>query len=615
MRPNIDLQDKLAIIDLTSNSYTKRRADRKIIRGFLGGRGLGVFLLNRFHKPDIEPFSPDNPLIISPGLLTGSGVICAARMNITARSPETGYLGDSNIGGYFGAKLRGLGYLAAIILGKAPKPSILAIEKDKVELVPMPELWGSDTVDAQLALRQQLGKGAEILVIGRAGENLCRFAAIISDIKNAAGRCGLGAVMGSKNIKAIVAMGDTAFKVANPRMLMERNLELIDYIKGSLTYRQFSKYGTAMLFDASNALGAIRTNNSMLNQTSDDLSCQNFKQLSEKMLPCYGCFVHCRHRNKLGGEGPEYSSLGLLGANCGITDPKKVVALNNKCNRLGLDTSSAGSIIAWSIELSQKGLLGEYQPEHPFEFGDYELVNRMLDDIAMRRGIGDLLADGSSAGKRLPQGASDYLIAVKGLPQSDPHDVRYMKSFALGIGVSSRGADHLRNRPTLDMVNLPEGVKKRFYGKKVSMSPTEYVDKAYMVYFHENLYAVVDALGICKFICHGFNSPQFLDYSHFSQLIKLVVGIDFTVDNLKEIAHNILDLERQYNLQAGMKKAEDTLPRRYFTEPAPLGAAANERIDEQAFQRMVGEYYSHRGWDENGIPAPRTIKGLLDIDL
>ncbi|MCP4429227.1 MAG: aldehyde:ferredoxin oxidoreductase, partial [Chloroflexi bacterium] len=286
-------------------------------------------------------------------------------------------------------------------------------------------------------------------------------------------------------------------------------------------------------------------------------------------------------------------------------------------NDLGLDASSVGTIIGWAMELYQRGLIDEELTGEPLNWGDYEMVHGLIEDIAHRRGFGDILAESTQAMRYFPPEAIDYLIAVKGLPQSDPHDVRYLKAFALGIAVASRGADHLRNRPTLEVFKLPDEVRKKIYGRVNDPDPTGYKDKGLIVAWSDDIYAVTDCLGVCKFVTHGFNSPHLLGYDHFKGLISAATGLEYTPETLREVGRRVLDTERLINADFGLTRADDTLPKRYFDDPMPARKTKGHHVDREQFQHMLDEYYEERGWDGNGRVSPERqaeIEALPIID-
>ena len=599
----------VCFIDLDRGESRIEDTPEDIVRRYLGGRGLNMYYLHKMLKPGIDGLSPENVLIFGTGLLTGSGVPNSGRFNVTAKSPESKVLGDSNCGGFFGPTMRFAGVDRLVITGRAEAPSLIYIEDGKVEIRPAEKYWGLDTNDVQQALLADFGNDVEIACIGRAGETGVRFACLRTGVKNAAGRSGLGAVMGSKNIKAVVVRGSLGVPIANPKGFTKDVVDTRNHILSSKITKVLGRVGTPLLYDVSNYLGAIRTKNSQENQFEDTLNAEEIHKHVEKMLSCYGCVVHCRHRNTVVplGEGPEYTAISLLGANLGVADTENVIELQNIVNDLGLDVSSTSAMIAWAIEASQKGILSEEQTDGPLEFGDYERIKKLVYQIVDREGLGDLLAEGSRIVDKLGEEAKHFLIAVKGLPQSDPHDVRYLKSFALGIATSSRGADHLRSRPTLEIFDLPSDFLQKIYGARIDPDPTSYETKERTVYYHENIYSVVDSLGICKFVCHGFNSPHFLGHEQFSAMIKTVKGWEIEPEELRECALRIVDLERVINEAEGIDRKDDTLPGRYFDDPMPKARSKGHHIDREQFSRMLDRYYDLRGWTRDGkVPEERA---------
>jgi len=601
---------RLGIIDLSKKKTFIKQTPDSLKKLFLGGRGLNSYYLYKMIKPGIDPLSPDNVLIFGTGFLTGTLVPNSSRFNVSAKSPETGILGDSNCGGYFAAELRYAGFDRLIILGKAKKPTYLYVTDGTIEIKDANDYWGMDTTEVQQTLRKDLGQ-VEAAVCGVAGENLVRFACVRTGVKNAAGRCGLGAVMGSKHLKAVVARGKQGIEITHPEMMLETVEQLKEYIMNSKVSSILGTVGTPFLYEVSNTLGAIRTKNSQLNAWSESLNADVVETFVDKMIGCSSCIIHCRHRNKLGGEGPEYTALGLLGANLGIEDTAHVIELNNMCNELGLDISSSGTILGWAFELYERGIIDKKITGEELHFGDFELVKRLLYKISRREDFGDILAESTRNVKRFGKASEDYLIAVKGLPQSDPHDVRYIKAFALGIATSSRGADHLRSRPTLEIfLNLPQEVRDRIYGKGVPGDPTSYKGKEKTVYFSDNIFAAIDSLGICKFICHGFNSPHFVDYTWMKKLIHCTSGWQFKEKDIQEIGKRVIDIERMFNNREGISRKHDTLPKRYFDDPMPLKIAKGHHIDRKEFDSLLTRYYKLRGWDNDGQVKQERIKEL-----
>jgi aldehyde:ferredoxin oxidoreductase len=597
----------VAFIDLTTRIVRVEETPQELIRKFVGGRGLNMYYLWKNLRPNTDPLSPENVLIIGTGLLTGTGAPNSGRHSITFKSPESHILGDANIGGFLGPELRYAGFDRLIITGRASSPVYLWINDGEIEIRDATPYWGLDSNATQIKLRDDLGHDVEIECIGTAGENLVRFACTCYGVKNMAGRCGSGAVWGSKNLKAIVARGSRGLPIAHPEEFFNHTVTMRHYLQESKVIHVLGRVGTPLLYDVSNYLGAIRTHNSQMTMFFDTLNAEEIHKYVDKMLGCWGCVVHCRHRNRLGGEGPEYTSIGMIGANIGVADTQQVIELQNLVNNLGLDISSTGTYLAWAIEAYQRGYLKREDVGYELRFGDYVTLRQLILDIVARRGLGKLLAEGSSFVKQFPPEAQDFLIAIKGLPQSDPHDVRYLKGFALGIATASRGADHLRSRPTLEIFDLPSEFTQKIYGQPVDPNPTSYQSKAVVVTFNETIYAVVDCMGVCKFICHGFNSPRNLGYEHFRDLIHAATGLEFSVNELREVGRRVTDLERLINLREGVTRADDTLPARYFDEPMTGRKTQGHHIDREQFQVMLDEYYDLHGWDRDGRPSQERV--------
>jgi len=602
-----------ALVDLTAGTVRYENAPEELVRAYLGGRGLNVAYLRKMLPPGTDPLSPGNVLIFGTGALTGTGCPNSSRFNVTTRSPESMILGDANCGGFFGPQLRYSGIDRIVVTGKAAAPVYLRVAAGEVRIVDAGALWGLDVNETQAAIAKLEGPSVETACIGPAGEKLVRFACVMTGVKNAAARGGMGAVMGSKNLKAVTALGRGGLPISDPDGFLALNEELKDYLTDSKIVKVLGRVGTPLLYEVSNYLGAIRTRNSQSSSFEDTLDAEVVHEHVSKMISCHSCVVHCRHRNIHGGEGPEYTTIVLLGANLGIADTADVIRLNNQVNRLGLDVSSTGGVISWATELYEKGILDQEVTGEPLRFGDYDLASRLIDSIAAREGLGDMLAESSQGAAALGDPEKKYLTAVKGLPQSDPHDCRYIKAFALGIAVSSRGADHLRSRPTLEVMDLPMDFLKEIYGEEVDPDPTSYRKKEVVLRTHEDIYAIIDCLGICKFVCHGFNSPKLLKHEHFKALLEKALGRRYTEDELREVGRRVVDLERVFLNEQGITSRDDTLPRRYFDEPMPDGRAKGHRIDREEFAKLLQRFYRLRGWDEDGVVPPERVAELTAL--
>jgi len=613
------LDRKVAFINLTDQSVEIKPISLDLRRKFLGGRGINMYLLSKSYSPQLDPFSPENPLIFGAGLLTGT-LGFGSRMNITAKSPESGHLGDSNMGGDFGAELVKAGISHLVVTGKSQKPVYLLIRNGEAEIRDAGKLSGLDTVETQKRIRQELGDGkVQVACIGLAGENLVRYAAIRTGMKNAAARTGLGAVMGSKNLKAVAVRGTLDIAVSNPKKYLKYYLKEMKNLMETRWVQALGKYGTPLLFQYANATGILSVRNNQFTTVGDQgyaLEAEALEPFSTGMLSCFSCPAHCRHRFSIEegryqgtrGEGPDYASIGSFGTKLGNIDLPNIIYATELCNRYGLDTISTGSYIAWAMELYQRGIIDKEMTEFPLTWGDGESILKLIHQIAQRKGFGDTLAEGPLAKKVFGETSKDYLLNIKNFP-IEMTDERLPKSFALGMATSSRGACHMRSRPSLDILGLPEEVLRKIYGGPVSSQFSSYSGKGRMVWWHELINAVCDSLGFCRFLT-VFSSPHAPQYKQFSKLIALSTGLALTPKELKTIGERIYTLERTMLVKDGMTRKEDTLPKRYFDEPISEGPAQGEVILRDAFDKMLDEYYRLHHWDRNGIPKKESLKRL-----
>ena len=619
MKAGTVLERKIAYVNLSDGSYEVKKIPMEWRRDFLGGRGINMLLLSKSYASISDPFSSNNPLIFGSGLLTGI-LGFGSRMNITSRSPESGHLGDSNMGGEFGAEMVKAGLSHLVITGKSKKPVYLLIRDGKIDFCDAGKLKGLDTIETQKRIRaQKRDPRIQVACIGQAGENLVRFSAIRSGMKSAAGRTGMGAVMGSKNLKAVAVRGSLDIGISKPDEYRKYYLRTLSGLMKTKWAQALGRQGTPVLFRYSNALGFLSVCNNQKVTIGDQgplLEAEALEPYSAGMIACFGCPVHCRHRFLMEegkyagtkGEGPEYASIGSLGTKLGHIDLENIIYATQLCNLYGLDTISTGSYIAWVMELYQRGIIDERTTKIPLKWGNGETIVELLDQIAQRRGFGDILAEGSFARDIFGEESRAYLLEVKDFP-IEMTDERLPKSFALGMATSTRGACHMRSRPSIDAVGLPEPLLERMYGGRVSQRLSSYLGKARMVWWHELMNAVADSLGICRFQS-VFSSPRGLGYAHFSRLIELAAGLHLTPKEIKKAGERIYTLERLMITGEGISRSEDTLPKRYFEEPIPEGPSKGEVVSRVDFSRMLDEYYRLHGWDEEGVPSKRTLKRL-----
>lgn len=613
------LSRKLAYINLSTGKVTSGPIPQSIRQRFLGGRGINMLLLHKLVSPSADPLGRDNTLIFGAGLLAGAPGF-GTRLNISAKSPESGYLGDANMGGDFAAELAYSGFSHLAIQGESASPVYLWIKDGQIEVRDGRHLWGLDTVETQLAIRKELKDDSiKSACIGPAGENLVRFATVGTGLKNTAGRTGMGAVMGAKRLKAVAVRGTLGVPLAEPAEYLKAYKRQLDGLMQRKWVQALGKYGTPLLLGHSNAMGFLSVRNhqaTTLGENGERLSAANLERYSTGMMGCFSCPAHCRHRYHLEsprypetrGEGPEYASIASLGANLGNVDLENVIYAAELCNRYGLDTISTGAYIGIAMELYQRGIIDEKTTGIPLHWGDGESVLRLIHMIARREGFGAVLAGGCSALRAVAKGAADYVFAIKNMPL-EITDERAVKSFAFGIATATRGCDHMRSRPSVDVVNVPKEIIDRLYAADMDTDFTSYKGKERMVWWHELLNAVCDSIGFCRFLT-VFSSPHALQYPEFSELIRLATGMELSTEELMKVGERIYTMERQYLVRLGLTRKDDTLPTRYLDEPVPYGPSEGELFRRDELERMLDEYYQLHGWEADGVPSVETLRRL-----
>jgi aldehyde:ferredoxin oxidoreductase len=634
------LDRKIAYIDLTTGDIQTEPIPLELRKRFLGGRGLDAYLLYNHTQKGCDPLGPDNTLMISGGILTATCASATARTHIMAKSPLTGLLGSANMGGFFAPELAWAGFHHLVIKGKAKHPVYLYVHNGKIEIRDARGIWGQSATESQWAIREDLGdQEVKSCVCGPAGENLVRFACVMTGIKNSAGRTGMGCVMGSKNLKAVAARGTMDIKIARPAEALEYNKRFIDQIVSAKVNQTQGTLGTPFIWGATNSWGGVRCRNFQYNQCeyADDIEPERIDEICEEtmgpyhMTGCFGCQVHCRAQYKIPDgpyagrydEGPEYTSLGAFGGETDTPRATTVLTGNHLVDRFGMDNLETGSLIAWAMELYELGIITAKETDGlDLRFGNDEAVIEMIERICYRKGwLADALADGGiAASEKIGKNSFDYLIQVKGM--SNLHsDERGTPGLALNIATASRGSDHLRSRPAIDLYHLPETVLRKIYSNPVpydgplSSEHTEYVGKPWQVFWQENCYMGVDCLGICKYHTTflGATLPNFEDWS---KVLYYNTGLQMTPEEIWMVARRCNMIERLFNLREGLTRDDlkkgDMLNHRYFDEPCRRGAidVVGRKIDKEKFMRMVDELYEHKGLDKDGVPKPEALKEL-----
>lgn len=587
-------------VDLTNEKIKREKIAGEDVKDYLGGRGLASKILYDEIDPKVEPLSPENKLIYATGLLTGTAASTGGRYMVVTKGPLTGTIASSNSGGFFGAELRFSGNDIIIFEGKAERPLYLSIIGDKVELKDASKLWGKTVYETTDLLIEEAGdKNARVSCIGPAGENLVKFAAIMNEKDRAAGRTGVGAVMGSKNLKAVVVKADEKQVEYFQEEMMKVVRKQTKMLKeDGVTGEGLPALGTKVLDNIINSHGSYPTKNFQF-ATFEDVDEVSGEALVEKgylqsNTGCYGCPIRCARKTKLpngrSGEGPEYETGWAYGANCGVNDLNAISEANFICNELGLDTITAGTTIACAMELYENWYIDKDELENgpELKFGSSESIIYYTEKMAYRDGFGDQLAEGSY---RLAEskGHAELSMSVKKqeLPAYDPRGVQ---GHGLNYVTSNRGGCHVRGYMiSPEVLGVPE-----------KLDPQELKGKPKRVMIFQDLTAVIDSIEMCLFTSFA------LGLDDYREIVNAGTQFEYTSESLLETDERIYNLERQFNLEAGISPAEDKLPPR-FDEPLPDGP---QKGISTKYREILPEYYEVRGWQEDGWISEEKLKDM-----
>jgi aldehyde:ferredoxin oxidoreductase len=605
-------------VNLTDGAIHRHATEEHLARAYLGGRGLNVKRLWDELPAHTDGLSPENMLIFGVGPLAGTTFPGGARFNVTAMSPQTGILGDSNAGGFFGPELKFAGYDQVIIHGRAEHPVTLWVRDDVVELRDARDLWGKDVWETTEAIQQELGDArVQVATVGPGAENGVRFAGVFGNLNRPAARTGMGSVMASKNLKAVAVRGTGFFSVADMVRFNDIIARLDDVIYNHPEYEIRCRLGTTKLIKALNSIGGLPTRHFQQGcfEAADAVSGEAIEELYKlKSKACFACTIPCsrflmiddpRFPN-LRMEGPEYEPLAGFTARVGNPD----LVLGLKCidlaNRYGLDAIALSEVIAWAMECHERGLL---TPEEAggldLTWGNGETILALIHQVARREGFGDLLADGvRQASARLGRGSEEIALHGKGLELFQA-DVRTIKAYGLGNAVSSRGADHLRSEPWFEFCEDPEeGIRR--YGIPETAFRLEVKGKGLVVKHFEEMAAISDATGVCK---NTYNNMEVLDWEGTADLLQAATGWDVTGEEVRRVGERIVNLERLFIAREGITRQDDTLPKRFLEEPLSEGGPSTGSVLE--LEPMLDEYYDARGWDgETGLPTSQRLTEL-----
>jgi aldehyde:ferredoxin oxidoreductase len=603
---------RIVRVDLSKQRVQEEPLNEEWVEKFIGGKGLGIRYLYDLVRPGTDPFSPENVLILMTGPLTGTIMSTMSRMVNITKSPLTGTMNDSYSGGYFPAELKFAGFDGIIISGRSPKPVHLSIEDGQAQLRDATHLWGKGTFETtDLIIKESGEKRPKIGCIGPAGENRVRYAAVVYDKHHFAGRGGTGAVMGSKNLKAISVRGSKQAKAlsinSSPQFLEVVRNSIKRDIRESPDAEAMIKEGTPFVVNLSQGAGLLPTRNFQTGvfPEADQINAEALfnKILVKHTTTCFSCVIGCRNITKVSngphaglmGEGPEYETLGLCGSNLGISDIRVIMKFNEECSDMGLDTMSAGAVCGWAMELFERGIITKEDTDGlELGFGNPDVAVRLPRLISMRKGIGDTFAEGvARASKKIGRNSERYAMHVKG-QEYPAYDPRGSFAMALAFATSDRGACHNRAFP----------VGYDAFGK---LDPFTVNGKAELVVKDQIRTSVKWSMCACDFI------P--IDLPIIAELLSSATGQKYTDEDVRKIGRRIWTLTRLFNTREGFSRKDDSVPPRVLLDPLPEGNPKGKVVPEQDFRKMLSEYYRLFGWDDQGCPMHETLceLGLEDL--
>jgi aldehyde:ferredoxin oxidoreductase len=609
-------------VDMTKGKVEKKPLDMEIVENYLLGAGYMSKVLFDMIPKDIDPLSDKNVLGMATGLLTGSMFPQASRHTIAALSPLTDIWGESHAAGFWGAELKLAGYDAIFFTGASKDPLYLNIKDAEVDLLDASQIWGKDVFETDDYLREKHGSKTRTNSIGQAGENLVRFAAVMNDRDRASARSGLGAVMGSKKLKAVAVRGTGKLEVGEPKEYLNK----MDYFYERMLANPFTpgraKYGTTNLVELMQHIGRLPSYN-MKQGVFDEFEKISGHAINEKYLvkarSDWCCLQRCGRYTRVKdgpyafeGGAPEFETQSSMGSRCGNANLESVLFGHHLANQYGMDTISLGATISWAMEAWDEGLLTvDDTGGIDLSWGNHETVIKLTKMIALREGFGDVLAEGSArAAEKIGRGTEAFVMTVKKQEMAG-QEPRAQKSMGLAAVTAARGADHLYSFPVLDEVGFEEDIEKRF-GTEYLPEIAERLNpkyKGYMVKECEDFMVVVESVGLCKY---GTQIPPEFYYDDVAEAIRVHNGLVLTRADLQKIGERTVNINRLFNAMRGVTRADDQLPKRLTDDPAPLGPSAGQVVE---LDMMLDEYYENRRWDiKSGLPTEATLKrlGLLD---
>jgi aldehyde:ferredoxin oxidoreductase len=605
---------RVLTVNLTEHTAVSSPCDEGLVRQFLVGRGANSLRLYQTVGAEVAPLDPGNCLVMSCGLLTGTEAPSSSRLHVSARSPLTGLLGSSNVGGHFGSALRGVGIQSLVFEGRADKPVYLLVTEEGALLEDAGDLWGADAWQTQEILRQRHGENVRIMAIGPGGESLVRYGCIMTERGHSAGRTGMGTVMGSKLLKAVVVRGRTA-----PPSGDEHTKEVVrryaTAIRNAPRYPTYSKYSNTTFVNWADETGILATRNYQRNrfEGADRIDGTRIIDYVTRPTGCHRCPVHCKAALKIddgpfagtSGERPDIEPIVALGSKCGVDNVEAVLYLYNLCGRLGIDVISAASTLAFAMDLTEHGILTRSDTDGlDLSWGNHLAMGEMLNRIAHREGFGALLAEGvAEAARLIGKGAQQYAYHSKGL-ELTAYDPRGAMGTALGYAVSNRGGDFTSVYALPEYRWTPEEGEQEF-GTPLAVDRLSTVGKGLLVKRAMSVSAVIDSLGLCKVAALSVVG----DFSLVAEaeLTSAISGFAFTPAEMLRVGERVVTVERMFNLLHGATRADDQLPDHFLRDGLPDIPNQGSTVD---LAPMISDFYSTMGWDEGGRPLPARLREL-----
>jgi aldehyde:ferredoxin oxidoreductase len=616
---------KILRVNLTEGTIGEDTPAEIVYRMYMGGSALSLYHLLKEQKPGVEPLGPENKLIFMSSVVSGAPLAGLCRYSVAARSPLTGAFGEAEAGGFWGPELKMAGFDGVIVEGLSPKPVYLWVKDGKAEIRDAAKLWGRDTGEVERLIREELGDGRiRVAQCGPAGEKLVRYACVVNELKHANGRTGMGAVMGSKKLRAIAVRGTEKMTMANPEKIREIGKKVVELIKESPMAQNFKKFGTPLFVMPLNNSGILPTRNFQAGQFAgaQAISGETMTDtILEKSEGCYACAVQCKRAVKVDGKyaaspeygGPEYETLGSLGSFCGIDNLAAIAHGNEMCNRWGLDTISTGVCIAFAMECTERGILTRQDTDGiDLRFGNVDGMLEMIRKIARREGIGDILAEGvRRAAQKIGKGSEKYAMHIKGqeLPMHDP---RGKQGLTLSYATSPTGADHIE--APHDTSFLTDNLMLKAAKPAAVLEPTSAAElgprKIRQFVHTQQIWNFFNSLGVCNFAAAPYTAFPLV---MLAEALEAVTGWNTSLYELMELGERSITMARMFNIREGFSNKDDYLPERLF-ESLEAGTPREKRVAREDFAKALRLYYEAMGWDpQTGVPTEGRL-GFLGLD-